>query len=183
MENGAERSSVRSRQRRRAPAERTSESAKEKRRASGSKLVHGCANCVFFPLVVGEHRWARHIARPRREPRSFDRGGRHGSTGAVQWSRHCVPRRRLPSHGHVAIPSPSCRGTSPSRPLAIGSWVEFHGREPLEVENEPLTIQLSDGGGSRSASSTSAKRPRIVTRSSRTGGLSDAPMRLAPRGY
>ena len=33
----------------------------------------------------------------------------------------------------------------PSRPLAIGSWVEFHDREPLEVENEPLTLQLSDG--------------------------------------
>jgi hypothetical protein len=31
------------------------------------------------------------------------------------------------------------------RPLAIGSWVELHDREALEVENEPLTIQLSDG--------------------------------------
>ena len=33
----------------------------------------------------------------------------------------------------------------PSRPLAIGSWVELHDREPLEIENEPLTLQLSDG--------------------------------------
>ncbi len=33
----------------------------------------------------------------------------------------------------------------PSRPLAIGSWVEFHDCEPLELENEPLTLQLSDG--------------------------------------
>lgn len=32
----------------------------------------------------------------------------------------------------------------PARPLAIGSWVELHGREPLDLENEQLTIQLSD---------------------------------------
>jgi hypothetical protein len=29
-------------------------------------------------------------------------------------------------------------------PLAISSWVELHEREPLELENEHLTIQLSD---------------------------------------
>lgn len=33
----------------------------------------------------------------------------------------------------------------PTRPLAIGSWVELHGREPLDLENQPLTVQLSDG--------------------------------------
>jgi hypothetical protein len=33
----------------------------------------------------------------------------------------------------------------PARPLAIGSWVELRGREPLELENEPLTLQLGDG--------------------------------------
>jgi hypothetical protein len=32
----------------------------------------------------------------------------------------------------------------PGRPLAISSWVELHDREPLELENEQLTIQLSD---------------------------------------
>jgi hypothetical protein len=31
------------------------------------------------------------------------------------------------------------------RPLAIGSWLELRDREPLELENEQLTIQLSDG--------------------------------------
>ena len=32
----------------------------------------------------------------------------------------------------------------PQRPLAIGSWVELRDREPLEPENQPLTIELSD---------------------------------------
>jgi hypothetical protein len=32
-----------------------------------------------------------------------------------------------------------------ARPLAISSWVELHHREPLELENEHLTIQLTDG--------------------------------------
>jgi hypothetical protein len=34
---------------------------------------------------------------------------------------------------------------APERPLAIGSWVELHGREPLELENQPLTIPVGDG--------------------------------------
>jgi hypothetical protein len=33
----------------------------------------------------------------------------------------------------------------PGRPLAIGSWVELYDQEPLELENEELTVQLSDG--------------------------------------
>ncbi len=33
----------------------------------------------------------------------------------------------------------------PARPLAIGSWVELRGREPLDLENQELGIQLSDG--------------------------------------
>ncbi len=33
----------------------------------------------------------------------------------------------------------------PQRPLAIGSWVELHDREPLELENQELALQLSDG--------------------------------------
>jgi len=33
----------------------------------------------------------------------------------------------------------------PERPLAIGSWLELLDHEPLDLENEPLTIQLSDG--------------------------------------
>jgi hypothetical protein len=31
------------------------------------------------------------------------------------------------------------------RPLAIGSFVELRDQEPLELENEELSIQLSDG--------------------------------------
>jgi hypothetical protein len=31
----------------------------------------------------------------------------------------------------------------PGKPLAVGSWVELHDREPLEFENEQLTLQLS----------------------------------------
>jgi hypothetical protein len=31
------------------------------------------------------------------------------------------------------------------RPLAIGSWVELYGDEPLQLENEELRVQLSDG--------------------------------------
>jgi hypothetical protein len=33
----------------------------------------------------------------------------------------------------------------PERPLAIGSWVELHDQEALELENEELTVQLNDG--------------------------------------
>ena len=33
----------------------------------------------------------------------------------------------------------------PSLPLAIGSWVQLYDREPLELENEPLSIELNDG--------------------------------------
>jgi hypothetical protein len=32
----------------------------------------------------------------------------------------------------------------PDRPLAVSSWVELRGREPLDLENEQLTIRLSD---------------------------------------
>jgi hypothetical protein len=32
----------------------------------------------------------------------------------------------------------------PSRPLAIGSWVELQGEEPLELDNQVLSVQLSD---------------------------------------
>jgi hypothetical protein len=31
------------------------------------------------------------------------------------------------------------------RPLAIGSFVELRNREPLELENEELSVELSDG--------------------------------------
>ncbi len=33
----------------------------------------------------------------------------------------------------------------PARPLAIGSWVELRDREPLELENQELAIQIEDG--------------------------------------
>ena len=33
----------------------------------------------------------------------------------------------------------------PQRPLAIGSFVELRGREPLALENEELSVQLADG--------------------------------------
>src|SRR3954471_10223051 len=32
----------------------------------------------------------------------------------------------------------------PARPLAIGSWVELHGEEPLELEKQQLSLQLND---------------------------------------
>jgi hypothetical protein len=30
----------------------------------------------------------------------------------------------------------------PTRPLAIGSWIELHGEEPLELENQQLSVRL-----------------------------------------
>jgi hypothetical protein len=33
----------------------------------------------------------------------------------------------------------------PARPLAIGSSLELHDHEPLDLENEPLTVELADG--------------------------------------
>jgi hypothetical protein len=32
----------------------------------------------------------------------------------------------------------------PGRPLAVGSWVELRDREPLEFENERLTVQVRE---------------------------------------
>ena len=45
-----------------------------------------------------------------------------------------------PSYSFTLVP-----WYEPARPLAIGSWVELHGREALDLENEQLTVQLNDG--------------------------------------
>ena len=145
MENGAERSSVRSSRRRRITSRTNERERQGKAPCFTVEARPWVCELRIFPLVVREHSWARHIARAEKQTSLIRSKGRHGSTGAVQWRRHRVPRRRLPSQTGASLFHHPRAWYEPSRPLAISSWVEFHDREPLEIENEPLTLQLSDG--------------------------------------
>jgi hypothetical protein len=55
---------------------------------------------------------------------------------------HRADGSALPGERHYSITL--APWYEPARPLAIGSWVELHGEEPLELENQQLSVQLTD---------------------------------------
>lgn len=68
-------------------------------------------------------------------------------TGIVyRADRTPLPGRRRYSFTLLPYNLPPLRGfASPPRPACMGCFVELFGREPLDLESEPLRLEMADG--------------------------------------